>query len=135
MSTSDLYEALESIARQEFADITVRTELIRFQSGEIQKLRLHLTDEIFIEVHVSTTGRYSFHWERRLSGRDDIYRFDNAPHSRWQNISTYPHHFHDEREDNVVASPLMGQPAEGLRQVCQFARQKLRQEAQAKRQE
>ena len=135
MLISELYEALQHIALQDFSDIVVRTELIRFQSGEIQKLRLHLSDESFIEVHTSMTGRYSFHWKRRLSGRADLYRFDNAPHGRWKQVDSYPHHFHDGRDDNVIASPLTDDPREGLREVCRFARAKLRKDAQTERKE
>jgi hypothetical protein len=129
MSISKTYEMLRQIALTEFPDVIVWGDMPRLPSGEVLRLRLFLTDESFIEAYVSVTGRYSYRWERRLTGRPDIYRFDNAPHSRWRRVSTYPHHFHDGREDNVVSSSIKDDPLEGLREVCRFAREKLRRES------
>ncbi len=131
MRTSEIYEAQQAIALLEFPDIVVRAEISRLQSGETLKLRLFLSDDSFVEVHASATGRYSYHWERRLSGRSDIYRFDNAPHHCWQHVSTYPHHFHDGSEEMATESPLSTDPQEGLRVVCRFVREKLRSESLA----
>lgn len=128
MSISDTYERLHKIAVSEYADLVVRGDLLRLPSGEVLKLRLHLADESFVEVNVSSTGRYSYHWERRLSGRSDIYRFDNAPHARWQAVATFPNHFHNGAEDAVESSEISHDPVEAIRQVCAFVRTKLRDE-------
>jgi hypothetical protein len=56
MSISDTYERLHKIAVSEYADLVVRGDLLRLPSGEVLKLRLHLADESFVEVNVSSTG-------------------------------------------------------------------------------
>jgi len=43
-----------------------------------------------------------------------ILRWDNSPH--YPNISTAPHHFHNQNEE-VSESPLTGRPVEDLKQV------------------
>jgi hypothetical protein len=129
MGISETYEIQQQIALTEFADVIVRGDLLRHPSGEALKLRLHVADESFIEVNTSLTGRYSYHWERRLIGRPDIYRFDNAPHHRWSQIVTYPNHFHNGTEEHVEASILSADPLNALRQVCDFVRAKLRAES------
>jgi hypothetical protein len=128
MSISETYEFLRETVLSEYADLVVRGDLLRLPSGEVLKLRLYLADESFVEVNVSATGRYSYHWERRLTGRSDIYRFDNAPHSRWQAVATYPNHFHNGAEDQVESSEISSEPMEAIRQVCAFIRAKLRDE-------
>jgi hypothetical protein len=128
MSISETYEFLRETVLSEYADLVVRGDLLRLPSGEVLKLRLYLADESFVEVNVSATGRYSYHWERRLTGRSDIYRFDNAPHSRWQAVATYPNHFHNGAEDEVESSEISSEPMEAIRQVCAFIRAKLRDE-------
>lgn len=128
MSISRTYEALLHIALNEFPDVVVWGNLLRLPSGEALKLRLHLTDDSFIEINLSPTGRYSYHWDRRLIGRSDIYRFDNAPHNAWKRVTTYPAHFHNGSEDNVEASPLDSDPAQAIRQVCSFARNTFQKE-------
>lgn len=128
MSISETYEFLRETVLSEYADLVVRGDLLRLPSGEVLKLRLYLADESFVEVNVSATGRYSYHWERRLTGRSDIHRFDNAPHSRWQAVATYPNHFHNGAEDQVESSEISSEPMEAIRQVCAFIRAKLRDE-------
>ena len=51
-----------------------------------------------------------------------LYRHDNAPHASWRNVSTYPKHFHDGNEQNVVASHLSSDPPDALREFCVFVR-------------
>ena len=83
MSRRDV-ERLREIAEVEFADIVVEA----FSPG-INELRIILNDSSFVDVWFSLKlqGRYSFHWERRaIDGT--IYRHDNAPHRRWEAVST-----------------------------------------------
>ena len=128
MSISETYEAVRQIALTEFPDVVVRGDLLRLPSGETLKLRLYLLDRSFIEVNLSASGRYSYHWERRLIGRSDVYRFDNAPHGRWKEIASYPAHFHNGAEDNVETSAISSEPLEAIRQLGVFVRAKLRAE-------
>lgn len=125
MAISEIYEQQRAIARREFADIILDGQVLRLPDGTPLKLRLHLVDDSFLDVHVSPTGRYSYHWERGLIGRPDSYRFDNAPHAAWRGLETYPAHFHDGLSNTVVASHLSSDPLQAIREVCDFVRRRL----------
>ena len=121
MSLVDV-ERLREIAEVEFADIVTDGYV-----PDLNELRLILSDGSFIDIWFSLklAERYSYHWERRaLDGT--IYRHDNAPHKRWQSVSTFPHHFHNGNENNVVESYLSGNPEEALREFLTFVRKRLR---------
>jgi hypothetical protein len=112
---------LQEIAEIEFGDIVS----FAFIPGP-NELRIILTDSSFVDVWFSLklADRYSFHWERRaLDGT--IYRHDNAPHARWQAVSTFPQHFHDGNETHVTESQLHLDPAQALRQFLEFIRLRL----------
>lgn len=132
MPISTSYETLLRVALKEFADIVVYGEIRRLSTGDPHKLRLHLIDESFIEIYLSPSGRYSYHWERRVAGRQDIYRHDNAPHKAWRHVATFPKHFHNGTENQVIASDLSPIPSEAVRQFCLFVRRKLRDEGMQK---
>ena len=109
MSLMDV-ERLREIAEVEFADIVVEA----FGPG-INELRIILIDGSFVDVWFSLKlqGRYSFPWERRaIDGT--IYRYDNAPHRRWEAVATFPRHFHSGSETNVSESYLSAVP----RRLC-----------------
>ena len=108
---------LQQIAEVEFAAIVTEAYV-----PDLNELRIILNDGSFIDVWFSLklAGRYSYHWERRaIDGT--IYRHDNAPHQRWQSVSTFPDHFHDGNETNVVESNLNAHPDIALRQFLSFA--------------
>ena len=69
-------------------------------------------------------ARYSYHWERKAIDHT-IYRHDNAPHKRWQSVATFPHHFHNGSEDNVIESHLSSKPEKALRAFLTFVRNHL----------
>jgi Family of unknown function (DUF6516) len=120
MSQADV-NRLREIAEIEFADIVVEVLV-----PDINELRIILTVGSLVDVWFSLklVSRYSFHWERRaIDGR--IYRYDNAPHRRWQFVATFPHHFHNGSEGEVVASHLSHVLVEALRQFLTFARDRL----------
>lgn len=52
-------------------------------------------------------------------------RLDNAPHKRWRHVATFPSHFHDGSEDNVVESHISNAPEGAVREVLTFVRNKL----------
>ena len=117
MSLVDV-ERLREIAQMEFVDIVVEAII-----PDINELRIILTDGSFVDVWFSLKlqGRYSFHWERRaLDGK--IYRHDNSPHKRWESVATFPRHFHDGSETNVVESHLSEVYEEALREFLAFVR-------------
>jgi len=115
-----VYLELESIAK-EFSEIVVDTRIITLPSGEPLKLRVYIVDRSFLDVWLSISGKYSYHWERRhVDGK--IYRHDNAPHKAWERIKTFPMHFHNGEEKNVVESRISSKYKEALREVLWFVR-------------
>ena len=121
MSLVDV-ERLREIAEVEFADIVADGYV-----PDLNELRLVLIEGSFIDVWFSLKleGRYSYHWERRaIDGT--LYRHDNAPHKRWQDVTTFPSHFHDGSESNVIESHLSETPEKGLREFLTFVRKHLK---------
>ncbi len=112
-----LLTKLADIAEIEFADVVIRCDLTE------GKLRLYIVDESFLDVWFSRQleGRYAYHWERRHVD-DTIYRWDNAKHEAWKNVRTFPHHFHNCKDDNVGESLLPNDQSESLRFVLEFVR-------------
>lgn len=119
-----LYKKLERIALSEFNDIINETFIIFAYSGRPRKLRLKLIDRTLIDIWVSFTGDYSFHWEQR-DVRNTIYRHDNAPHKKWRHLQTYPKHCHDGAQDIVVESTIADNPEQGIRDFLLIVRKKL----------
>jgi hypothetical protein len=113
-------DQLREIAESEFADIVEQVLL-----PDANEMRILLTDGSFVDVWFSLKleGRYSYHWERRaIDG--SIYRHDNAPHRRWEAAATFPKHFHDGSEMNVVPSSISEIPQTALREFLAFVRAK-----------
>ena len=112
---------LKEIAEIEFAGIVDQV-----YSPDVNELRIILTDGSFVDLWFSLRleGQYSYHWERKaLDGR--IYRHDNAPHKRWRGVKTFPKHFHNGSEEQVIESFISDAPAEALRQFLAFIQDKL----------
>jgi hypothetical protein len=113
----EIYLKFVQIALSEFADIVESTKLVE------GKLRILLTDESFIDIwfSVKKKGVYAYHWERRnIDGT--IYRYNNLPDREAKKLQTYPKHFHNGTEENVVESGLSDNPEKALRTVLEFAR-------------
>jgi hypothetical protein len=125
MPISKIYRAIETIALSEFSDVAIGAQILRLPTGDPLKLRLDIVDGPLLDVYISLTGRYSYHWERRMTPAEDIYRYDNAPHERWRSLAGFPAHFHDGAESHVVASELASEPDQAIRQVLGFVRKKL----------
>jgi hypothetical protein len=120
-----VYRALQQIAQREFADIVLDAQVLTLPTGDAHKLRLDILDGSLLDVFISTSGRYSYHWERRLTPAGDLYRHDNAPHKKWRNVTTFPRHFHNGGEDLVVASHISDNPHQAIREFLTFVRRKL----------
>ena len=119
------YRALRTIALNEFADVVVNARIVSLPTGDPLKLRLDIVDDSLLDVFISISGRYSYHWERRLTSRGDLYRHDNAPHGRWRHVATFPKHFHDGSDSNVVESHISDDPENAMREFLTFTRHKL----------
>jgi hypothetical protein len=120
-------EDIRLIAEVEFASIVDYVEPMG------AKLRLVLSDSSYVDVWLSRKlrGRLGLHWERRhIDGC--IYRYDNFPNTNWQSVSTYPYHFHDGSQDNVVVSPFSQEILQGFREFMAFVESKLSAKLQAK---
>ena len=125
MPISDTYKALRQIALHDHSDIVLQANILLLPTGDPHKLRIEIVDGSFLDVFISVSGRYSYHWDRRLTPAKDMYRHDNAPHRTWRSVATYPRHFHNGAEDCVVESTLRSDPQEALREFLAFVRHKL----------
>ena len=110
-----IYRALRTIALNEFAEVVVSAQILSLSTGDPLKLRLDLVDGSLLDVFISVSGRYAYHWERRLISRDDLYRHDNAPHGKWRHVATFPKHFRDGSESKVVESQISDDPEDAMR--------------------
>jgi len=129
MSILKLYTTLQAIALTEFSSVLISAKLMVLPTGDPLKLRLDVVDGSFVDIFLSVHGRYSYHWERRLTLKGDVYRHDNAPHERWRHISTFPKHFHNGQESNVEDSHIHNNPEVAIREFLTFVTQKLLAEA------
>jgi hypothetical protein len=111
---------LRRIAEVEFADIVKSTMLIDY------KMRVILKDNSFLDVYLSRklTDKFGFHWECMDSART-FFRYDNFPDRRYQNLTTYPFHFHAGSHDAIEPSTFPPTPIEGFRAFMEFIRSKL----------
>ena len=125
MSISAIFDAVRRVATVEFTDIIVDTELELLPTGDPRRLRIWLVDSSFIDVFISLSGRYSYHWQRTAYAGNAIYRHDNAPHARWSHVTTFPKHFHYGTDKNVLPSELSDEPMTAIREFCTFARSML----------
>ena len=121
----NLYRKLSSIAEKYI--VVINSQIIYFPSGEPHKLRLFIVDGSTVDIWLSSSGKYSYHWERRQIYKG-IYRFDNAQHKRWEKIKTYPKHFHSGDELNVKESNISGNPEEAIKEILDFINSKLKSE-------
>jgi hypothetical protein len=124
MDISSIYEAQRARALTTFGDIVSGARLLRLESGVPLKLRLEIIDGSLMDIFLSVTGKYAYHWERTLID-GTIYRHDNAPHRRWRGITTFPKHFHHGAEDVVGESHLSDDPVVALEAFLGFVRQQL----------
>ena len=125
MTISAVYDKLARVVTGEFGDVVLRARVLRLPTGDPIKLRLDIVDQSTLDVWLSSSGRYSYHWERRHTDKGDVYRYDNAPHKRWRSVASFPHHFHNGAESVAVESHLNLDPEEALHQVLTFVRMKL----------
>lgn len=123
-SLEELFNEIVELVIGQFFDIVVDAQLRFTSSGAVERLRIFLKDESFVDVWLSPSGRYSYHWEHRHI-RGLIHRHDNAPHGRWKEIKTFPKHLHDGSEDNVRESDVSDDPREAVRGFLSFIRSKL----------
>lgn len=115
---------LKEIAEVEFGDVVEEAIVV-----EINEVRIILNDGSFIDVwhSLKLKDRYSYHWERKLID-DSIYRHDNAPHKKWENVSTFPKHFHNGSEEDVISSHIPDNPEDALKEFMTFVSEHIRKD-------
>jgi hypothetical protein len=112
------YKRIKGNVERKFSDILKSAELIQGTAGRIRKLRLYLIDNTFVDIW------YSLDWEQR-NIKDAIYRHDNAPHKKWQNVSTFPKHCHDGSQLNVTESFLPDDPENAVEEFLRLVRERM----------
>lgn len=125
LSLEEVFSEIVEVVLREFSDIAADAQLRRTSSGAIERFRIFLKDGSFVDVWLAASGKYSYHWEHRYV-RGMIHRHNNAPHSRWKHIKTFPKHFHDGSEGNVKESTVSDNPVEAVREFLSFIRSKLK---------
>jgi len=122
-----IYSALREIALSDFADIVEATLSIE------GKLRILLKDESYIDIWLSIKreGIYAYHWERKnIDGT--IYRYNNIPDKDAKKLKTFPKHFHEKTDDNILENNLSDKPKEAIRTVLEFARKVIKNRKHSK---
>lgn len=116
-----ILERIKKDIEIDFSDIIDEIEI-----SEINEMRIILKDETFIDVWFSLKlpGRFAYHCERRFKD-DTIYRHDNIPHKKWSEVKTFPKHFHNKKEKNVVESYISENIDEGVVEFLKFVRDKI----------
>lgn len=94
--------------------------------SEMNEMRILLNDGTFIDIwfFLKLKGRYAIQWERQLKD-NTIYRYDNIPHKKWRALKTFPKHFHNGSEKNVVESFIHDDTEIGIVEFMGFVREKL----------
>ena len=111
------YQELERIAKKEFSDIVKKTKFVGGRASQPNKLRVYFIDDSFLDVWLSDENDYSYHWEQRAQ-RGLIHRWDNAPDH--PEIESFPHHFHDGEDKNIMESNLDTDSIGAFREVLGF---------------
>ena len=121
-----VYSSLLEIVNKEFKDICEDADIVFSSTGRAQKVRIYLIDNTIADVWLSLDGRYSYHWSNKGIW-DYVLRHDNAPHEKWEAVSTFPKHCHEGSESNVVASKIPDDPSGALRYFLQHLKGKILQ--------
>ena len=118
----ELYNKLKTIAESEFKEIVVSVKILGKRTIGSAKLRIFFKDQTFLDIWLSPSGKYSYHWEQRAQ-RGIVYRHDNAPD--FPRIKTHPQHLHDGNEKNIQPSYIDTNPTIAIKQVLTIIKQKL----------
>jgi len=117
-----LYNKLKTIAESEYKDIITSTKILGKRTIGSAKLRIFFKDQTYLDIWLSPSGKYSYHWEQRAQ-RGIIHRHDNAPD--FPHIKTHPQHFHNGNEKNIQPSYIDTNPTIAIKQILTTIKQKL----------
>ncbi len=121
-----VYNSLLELVNKEFKDICEDANIMFSSTGRAQKVRIYLIDNTIVDVWLSRDGRYSYHWSNK-GVRDYVLRHDDAPHEKWNTVSTFPKHCHEGSESNIVSSIIPDDPNDALRFFLQRVKEKILQ--------
>ncbi len=120
----DLYKSISDTILDEYPDIVEDAQTHRTSSGAPTKLRVYIVDGSYLDVWLSASGKYSYHWERtHVTG--EIHRHDNAPHPKHSHVKTYPKHYHAGSDDHVKESHIPDDSTQAARAILSFIRETL----------
>jgi hypothetical protein len=131
-SLEEIFQRIVEVVIADFSDIMVDTQLRLTPSGAVERLRIFLVDNTFIDIWLSLSRKYSYHWEQRHV-RGCIHRHDNAPHTKWKDVETFPKHFHDGNENNVKESLIPDEPVAAVGYFLSFVRSSIRSKEEIKK--
>jgi hypothetical protein len=118
------YITLINLSTTEYPDIVEDAQIHHTPSGIPTKIRIYITDGSYLDIWLSSSGKYSYHWEQRhINGR--LFRHDNAPHPNWSHVKTFPKHYHEGSHDNVQESNIPDDPTQAARAFLTFIRESL----------
>lgn len=118
----EIYYLLDNIAKSKYSDIVFTTKILGKRTRGSSKLRIVFKDRSFLDVWLTSTGKYSYHWEQRAQ-RGILYRHDNAPDH--PEVHTYPQHLHDGTDQNVKPSNLSSEPQSAFVYLLDMVRKTL----------
>jgi len=114
-----IYKQIEGMAHSEFSDIVANSQIVHKRTAGSAKLRLFFKDQTFMDIWISESGKFSYHWEHRAK-RGLIHRHDNAPDH--PEIKTFPKHFHNGNEKTIIPSCINDEPLNAAREFLEFIR-------------
>ena len=119
--------SISTIATTEYATLVLSVEVVAWSRQKARVIRIRMIDGSFLDVRVTNSGDYSYHWEHRMTD-GGIHRWDNAPHH--SQVSTHPHHLHDGNEATIVESALPATSVDAdIRYVLSFISNLIRSDA------
>ncbi len=118
-----IYQKIIRTAETGYKDIVESAKIIGKRSAGSSKLRVLLKDGSYLDIWISLSGKYSFHWEQRAQ-RGKIYRHDNAPD--FPKIKTHPAHLHDGEETNIKPSYIDKNPNKAAKEILDIIREELK---------
>lgn len=118
-----LYYKLKLIAETKYKDIVTSTKILGNRTIGSTKLRVFFKDQTYLDIWISLSGKYSYHWEQR-SQRGTIYRHDNAPD--FPHIKTHPKHLHNGDEKNIQPSYINNDPTIAIIQILNIIKKNLK---------
>ena len=83
--------------------------------------------KIILEIFKSNNilNRWAFNWERKhVDGT--IYRQDNIPLISWEEIETFPWHYHYKSEENVINSDFTNDITQNVQKLILIVKERIK---------